>query len=30
MGQMEGTDEYDFVFQINIPDEVNQHYTENN
>ena len=30
MGQMEGIDEYDFVFEINIPDEVIQQDTEPN
>ena len=30
MGQMKGTDEYDFVFEINIPDEVIQHDMEHN
>ena len=25
MGQMEGIDDYDFVLEINIPDEVMQH-----
>ena len=30
MGQMEGIDEYDFVFKINIPDEVIQQDTEHN
>ena len=29
-GQMEGIDEYDFVFEINIPDEVIQHDKEHN
>ena len=29
-GQMEGTDEYDFVFEINIPDEVIHQDTEPN
>ena len=29
MGQMEGIDEYDFVFKINIP-EVIQHDMEHN
>ena len=29
-GQMKGTDEYDFVVEIDIPDEVMQHYAENN
>ena len=30
MGQMEGIDEYDFVFEINILDEVIQQDTEPN
>ena len=30
MGKMEGTDEYDFVVEIDIPDEVMQHDAENN
>ena len=30
MGQMEGIDEYDFVFEINIPDEVIQQDMEHN
>ena len=29
-GQMEGIDEYDFVFEINIPDEVIQQDMERN
>ena len=29
VGQMEGIDEYDFVIEIDIPDEVMQHDAEN-